>query len=262
MGDAPAAAEARPEPEYRIDDLARLAGTTVRNVRAYQDRGLLPPPRKDGRIGLYSHAHLARLRLIGQMLERGYSLANTRELIGAWQTGQDVADLLGLEAALVAPWSDETPTTMTPDEVAELYGGTLDVDGVAGAIALGILEPRGEVLQVNKPTLLRAGAELAAAGIPLPAILELARRLHADIDRVAEGFVELVSTYVFDPVADPIPPDDVPRLADIVRRLRPLAREAADAELADAMERHTRDRLRQRLGRMLDGLEQHHTEAS
>ena len=40
--------------EYRIDDLAREAGTTVRNVRVYQDRGLLPPPRREGRAGIYS----------------------------------------------------------------------------------------------------------------------------------------------------------------------------------------------------------------
>lgn len=34
--------------EYRIDELAHAAGTTSRNVRAYRERGLLPPPRKRG----------------------------------------------------------------------------------------------------------------------------------------------------------------------------------------------------------------------
>ena len=51
--------------EYRIDDLAREAGTTVRNVRVYQDRGLLPPPRREGRAGIYTDVHLGRLRLSG-----------------------------------------------------------------------------------------------------------------------------------------------------------------------------------------------------
>ena len=46
--------------EYSIDELARVAGTTVRNVRAYQDRGILPPPERRGRNGVYNHTHLAR----------------------------------------------------------------------------------------------------------------------------------------------------------------------------------------------------------
>ncbi|MGZ6833811.1 MAG: MerR family transcriptional regulator, partial [Mycobacteriaceae bacterium] len=66
--------------EYRIDDLARLAGTTVRNVRVYQDRGLLPGPRKQGRTGWYSESHLARLKLIGRLLDRGYTFATIGEL--------------------------------------------------------------------------------------------------------------------------------------------------------------------------------------
>ncbi|HVZ69581.1 MAG TPA: MerR family transcriptional regulator, partial [Rhizomicrobium sp.] len=68
-------------PEFTIDELAREAGTTVRNVRAYQEKGLLPPPEKRGRVGIYGNAHLARLRLISPLLERGYSLANVAELI-------------------------------------------------------------------------------------------------------------------------------------------------------------------------------------
>jgi DNA-binding transcriptional MerR regulator len=43
--------------EYRIDDLARAAGTTARRVRAYHERGLLPPPEKRGRVGYYNDSH-------------------------------------------------------------------------------------------------------------------------------------------------------------------------------------------------------------
>ena len=37
-----------PDKEYTIDELARAAESTTRNIRAYQDRGLLPPPTKAG----------------------------------------------------------------------------------------------------------------------------------------------------------------------------------------------------------------------
>src|SRR5687768_2206317 len=104
---------ADPVADYRIDDLAREAGATVRNVRAYQDRGLLPPPRREGRVGIYTDAHLARLRLIGQLLERGYTLANIAELVDAWERGHGLGDLLGLGAALAEPFSDEAPARLT-----------------------------------------------------------------------------------------------------------------------------------------------------
>jgi len=249
--------------EYRIDELARLGGTTVRNVRAYQDRGLLPPSRREGRVALYSDAHIARLQVIGQLLERGYNLSNIKELLGAWESGQNVGDLLGLEAALVAPWSDETPTTMSPEELAGLFGdAVVDDEAIVLALELGIIDAEGDQFLVRKSRLLNVGAELVAAGIPLKAALELGARLRDEIDRVAEGFVELVETHIFDPVGDHIPAGDLPRLTEIVQRLRPLAKEAVDAELADAMDRHVRAQLRERLERMLKDLEEAQTEAS
>ena len=240
--------------EYRIDELAREAGTTVRNVRAYQDRGLLPPPRRSGRVGLYTGAHLARLRLIGHLLERGYSLSNIAELISAWERGQDIGALLGLEAELVQPWSDEQAGSITFDELTELFGD--DPDALREAVKLGLLEPEedGDGFGVPSPRLLHAGAELVAAGIPLEAVLNHARQLARDTDRIAARFVELVAANVFEPYGDrPFPAKDVPRLAELVRRLRPLAETTVDAYLARAMEH----RMARELGDHYDRLMGH-----
>ena len=95
--------------EYSIDELARAANTTVRNVRAYQDRGLVPPPERRGRVGVYGETHLSRLRIIGQLLARGYTLVSIADLIGAWESGSDLGGLLGLESAVSSPWGDEQP---------------------------------------------------------------------------------------------------------------------------------------------------------
>jgi len=249
--------------EYRIDDLARLAGTTVRNVRAYQDRGLLPPSRREGRVAFYSDAHLARLRVISELLDRGYTLANIRELIGAWESGQNVGDLLGLEAALTAPWSDETPTKISVGDLTALYGDEVpDAEAIELALDLGIIAAQGDELVVRKPRLLHVGAQLVAAGIPLKSALALAGRLREDMDRVAASFVDLVATNVFDPFGDHIPAEEIPRLTEIIRRLRPLASEAVDAELADAMGRHVQTQLRERLDKMLADVKRAQTEAS
>ncbi|MFD0350016.1 MerR family transcriptional regulator [Kitasatospora aburaviensis] len=89
--------------EYRVEELAEAAGITTRTLRFYRERKLLQPPRKEGRIAWYGDAHLARLRVIAELLERGHTLGGIAELIGAGESGRDVAELIGLEAAIVAP---------------------------------------------------------------------------------------------------------------------------------------------------------------
>ena len=240
--------------DYRIDDLARAAGTTVRNVRAYQDRGLLPPPQRVGRVGLYDEGHLARLRTIGELLGRGYSLANIGELLAGWARGQDLADLVGLEMAVTGPWSDEVPEHFSAEELVALFEAAPDPD-VGGllddAIDLGVIEVDGDRFVVRSPRELRAAAELVGAGIPLAAVLAAGRELRGEIDRVAERFVTLVTTHLFDPLGDVVPPEEVPRLAAAVQRLRPLGQRVVDAELARAMERHAKAQLGDRLERVL-----------
>jgi DNA-binding transcriptional MerR regulator len=78
-----------------IDELARRAGETTRNVRAHQARGLLPPPRLVGRVGSYDERHVERLATIRRLQDRGFSLAAVRELLAARDRGGTLADVLG-----------------------------------------------------------------------------------------------------------------------------------------------------------------------
>lgn len=239
--------------EYRIDELAREAGTTVRNVRAYQDRGLLSPPRREGRVGLYSDAHLSRLRLISSLLERGYTLANIGELINGLERGHDLGDLVGLGAAIVSPWSDEVPTYLEPRELAQMFGTAEapQAEALEEAIKLGLVEIEGERFRVPSPRLLHAGAELYAAGVPLEAIMDIAKKLRRDADRIAERFVDLAETHLFEAYGEELPPpEDIPRITELVRRLRPLTEMAVDAMLARAMERKVSERFAKRLDKV------------
>lgn len=229
--------------EYRVDELARDAGTTVRNVRAYQDRGLLPPPRREGRVGWYGDGHLARLRLIADLLERGYTLANIAELIAAWERGQDLGDLLGFETALVGPLADEAPQSFTAGELLELFGGRVAPGALDEAIAVGLLDVRGERLVAPRPSTLRAAAELVGAGVPMEAVLALGRRLRADVDDIARAFVELVDLHVIAPLGESLPPGEVARLGKLIGRLRPLAQSSVSAELGDSLTREIQAEL-------------------
>jgi DNA-binding transcriptional MerR regulator len=250
--------------EYRIDELARLAATTVRNVRVYQDRGLLAPPRRDGRVGIYTDAHLARLRLIGQLLRRGYTFANIGELVTVWERGGDLAEILDLESAVGHPWSDEIPAYVTVDRLGEMFGAEVTADNLARAVTLGLLEPDGGRYRVSSPRLLSAGAELVAAGMTLRAVLDLAGRLWAHVDAAANDLAGTVTSHVLAAhLRDGLlQGQDIAEVAAITRRLRPLAQTAVDAMLAQAMSRHVQEAMGDHFAEVLEHLRQNASERS
>lgn len=92
-----------------LEQLAAAAHMTARNVRAYQTRGLLQPPRREGRVSVYGAEHVERLRQVQQARSRGASLrllrtliAEGRDLNGVWDAGPpgDMVDVS--DAALAA----------------------------------------------------------------------------------------------------------------------------------------------------------------
>jgi DNA-binding transcriptional MerR regulator len=237
-----------------VAELAELSGTSVRNIRVYQDRGLLPPPRRQGRIGLYGPLHLERLRLIGRLLERGYTFATIRELLHASASGHDLDEVLGLEGTIAAPYTREPPERLTLAELRDRIGAEVDPDLVQRSVALGLLEPGdGEQFVVPSPRLLAAGIDLVRAGIPLSFVLDLAELLREDMTRVAQQVMGGVVSLL---LAD-IDLDDSPqtrrRLADTVAGLRPHAQRTVDAMLTMAMDRESRRLLDQLADRATPG---------
>lgn len=252
-----AASRGTPQSEFSIDELARAGNSTVRNVRAYQDRGLLPPPQRRGRNGIYTQDHLARLRLIGRLLERGYTLANIAELIAAWEQGRDLYQLMGLESQLTRPWSDETSATISLIELAKAFGGNYRPSDLARALELGIVERDGLRFRVPSPKMLAVGSEIVKMGIPLRELLNIVGGLRKNVERVADELIQ-VAVQSIDRYGDGLPPaEDVPRLAGMIGRLRPLADKAIESEVSRAMERALSRFLGDRLAQVLDHLPQH-----
>ncbi|MDX6266521.1 MAG: hypothetical protein QOD70_1261 [Frankiales bacterium] len=232
--------------DYRIDDLARAAGTTVRNVRVYQDRGLLPPPRREGRTGVYSDAHLARLRLIASLLEKGYTFAHIADFLQAWQRGRNLTDLLGLEEVLTTPWSDEVDDYVTWEQLVGLFGAELTEDNAATALAQQLVVADGDRYRVPSPRLLHAGSELVKAGIPLAVVLGLSAQLAEDMDRSAKRLVGAVADHVVLPLTESYDAS-LAEVGELINRLKPLAQLAVDAHLAFAMERTIREVVEQHM---------------
>jgi len=239
-----------------IDELSRQSGVTSRNIRAYQTRGLIPPPRMAGRVGYYEAGHLARLRYVASLQERGFSLAAIQCLLEAWDQGRDLTDVLGFEEALTAPWSDEKPERFTAERLLELFPETATDPALLGrAMELGLLVVADDdQLEAPSPRLTRVGAGLVAAGIPLGAALDEYERLTADAARIAERFVRLFEDHVWEPfVAAGLPPEHLAGVTDALQRVRPLAGAAMDAALAHAMERAVASSTTRQVARFLPG---------
>lgn len=241
-------------PPYRIETLAHLTGATVRTIRAYQDRGLLPRPERQGRANHYSDAHRTRLHQIADLLDRGYTLASIKELLDAHDTGRGLGGVLGLVAEVDGPWTDEEPARVSRTDLDARFGGTTDGGAIADALALGVLEavPGDEdTFLVPSPQELSVAVELHAAGVPLGAITAHLRELRSQVEQIAARFLEFTTEHVFARYLDgPHRPTDADaaEAAALVRRLRPLARQTVDAELARAMRLFAARHLRRHLG--------------
>jgi DNA-binding transcriptional MerR regulator len=92
--------------EYRLDDLARISGVSSRNIRAYRERGLLDPPRRQGRSAYYDDVHLSQLKTINQLLRKGYNSAHISEFFARMREGHDLAAILGVEEAAPSSGGD------------------------------------------------------------------------------------------------------------------------------------------------------------
>ncbi|MFD7748298.1 MerR family transcriptional regulator [Streptomyces sp. NPDC059698] len=226
--------------EYRIEDLARAGGATVRTIRAYQDRGLLPTPERRGRANVYREAHLVRLGQIADLLDRGYTLASIKELLEAWDAGRGLGGVLGLVAEVHGPWTDEEAGRISRRELEAKFGGRRDDEAIAEAVELGVLERvpgRDDEFLVPSPQELAVAVELHAAGVPLPAIADHLRELRCQVEHIASRFLEFTTEHVFARYLGNRPPtdSDAADAAALVRRLRPLAQQSVEAELARAM---------------------------
>lgn len=182
-----------------VDNLAARAGVTVRTVRFYSSRGLLPPPRLRGRVGLYGADHLARLELIRDLQTLGFTLsAIQRHLDGvpADATPEDLA----LRRALLAPWTDDHCEDLDRHELDRRAGARLDDHRIAQLAALGIVEPvDGNRVRLCRPAMLSVGLQILELGLPLDMLVEAKHSVEHHTAKVAAELRELFAVNVLRP---------------------------------------------------------------
>src|SRR3954451_18366916 len=126
--------------EYRLDELARQAGVASTTVRLYRAKGLLAPPRLEGRTGWYDESHLSRLQLIARLQREGHSLAGIADLLEQWEQGRSLDAVIGVEAELDALLGDAHAVVLDAGEVlAHFPAGSMTPELMQRAAGLGVI---------------------------------------------------------------------------------------------------------------------------
>jgi DNA-binding transcriptional MerR regulator len=223
--------------EYRLDDLARISGVRARNIRAYRERGLLDPPRRVGRSAYYDDYHLSQLKTINQLLRRGFNSAHIAEFFASMRRGADLADILGIQQAILGPRTEEGREGSVVSSDRPTVGIDPECDAARKLIDHGLAELiDGEVVLVDST----AGAIIARTADPSPhvrAMLQILDSTRESIDKLAADFVRaLEDVYIAQFGANYLPkPEEMAELSRIVQDYRDLGNKVVVNRLDEAM---------------------------
>lgn len=216
-----------PDGKMTIGELARRTGMTIRNIRAHQTRGLLPPPEVHGRTGYYNEDHVARIELTREMQAEGLNLEAIRRVLESSEGSS--REMVDFARAVRAPFEDETPEIFDEDELAAAWKvDKFDPKLLVRVEELGILRqlPDGKV-EVISPRLQRAGAALVELGVSPQAAVETAEELRRSSESTARTFVELFVNEIWEPFDKAgRPEEDWAKVREALDRMRPLASDA------------------------------------
>ena len=219
--------------EWTIDELATAVGLPVRTIREYQRLELLPPPRRDGRVGRYGAEHRARLAIIGRLQERGYSLAAIGDLMGSWELGRGLGSVLGVDANPAV--LDEAPTELPESQLVELVPAFAQPGLVEDAVAAGVLHRGEDGLVARSLAVLELIGLAIESGIPAGAAVEVAAGIRTGAASMATDAVDAF-------VAHAWPRRDEVDVAALLSRARLLMAQAAASlvvhELGAALGQH------------------------
>ena len=226
----------RSPPGTRSTSSPSAARVPSRTIRFYQSRGALMPPEIRGRVAYYGPAHVERLKLIAQLQDRGLRIDAIRDLLASIDRGElDLAEWLGVEQQVQAPWANDQPRTRD-------RGGALRARGHPPARAprrpaaqARLVERHSDVYLVRSPALLAIAMKLEAAGIDLEtAALRVEPRAKAPRPRCPRTSWSSSCKRAADGA---IAPRD---LGNVFESLRPLGTEAVRVIFGRAMERELR----------------------
>ncbi len=203
-----------------LDELTERVGMSVRNIRFYTSKGLVPPPLRRGRSGFYTADHVARLQLVQELQGHGFTLsAIERYLAGipADASPEDVA----LHRTMLAPWMADSHEELPRAELERRAGRVLEAGDLETLEALGVVRPSGRGHFQVSMSQLGVGLGLLDLGYPIEAARAAAEVYAAHGRAIAEELYELFRTKVWPVYKEQgVSPE---RIQEVVERLKPLS---------------------------------------
>lgn len=225
--------------EMTLDELTMRVGMSVRNVRFYTTKGLVPPPIRRGRSGYYSADHVARLELVRELQAHGFTLSAIEGYMARIPTDA-TPETIALHRTLLAPWMPDLPETISRKELVRRAGRPLTDDDLATLNVLGIVYPTKQGKFQVAVAHLSMGIALLDLGLPQETALAAQEVFTAHGRAIAEELTELFRKQVWTAYKEQrVSPEHV---RDMVEKFKPVSVAALVAayELAvDEMKRET-----------------------
>lgn len=230
------------EPTLTVDELAARAGVTVRTIRFYSTRGLLPPPAiGPRRVGHYGPGHLSRLALIEELQHQGMTLAAIERYVEQLPADLSAHDL-AIHRALVASWAPDSAEEATRAELERRAGRTLTDQDIDRLAAMEVVE-RTEAADGYRldPGLLRLGVQLLDVPIAHETILAARTVLLEHTRSAAHELTRLFRDEVWNPYRErESDPEHVAAMKSLSAHMQPMVVQA----LVTAFQRSLKEELR------------------
>jgi DNA-binding transcriptional MerR regulator len=203
-----------------LDELTERLGMSVRNVRFYTSRGLVPPPLRHGRSGYYSSDHVARLQLVQELQGHGFTLSAIERYVAGIPADASAEDI-ALHRTMLAPWMADSREELSRADLERRAGRVLDAGDLETLEALGVLRPCGRGRFQVSMSQLGVGLGLLDLGYPIEAARAAAEVYAAHGRAIAEELYELFRTKVWPVYKEQgVSPE---RIQEVVERLKPLS---------------------------------------
>ena len=226
-----------------LEELTERVGMSVRNVRFYTTKGLVPPPIRRGRSGYYSLDHVARLELVTELQAHGFTLSAIERYVARIPLDAS-PETIALHRTLLAPWMAELPETLSRRELSRRAGRSLSDDELDTLNALGIVFPTKQGKFQVAIAHLSVGVALLDLGMPLDAALAAQGIFTAHGRQVAEELTELFRTKVWPTYREGgISPDE---LREVVERFKPVTVQALVTAYESAVNETKREQISRR----------------